>query len=114
MAQATCELLWRQHLLTSLHIRVHTCAKLFCDNKFAMHIATNPVFHERAKHVEIDCHTVKDEVKNGFIKLMHVASANQHDDILMKPLHPRPFQSILNCMFILTLFVPNPSSISSS
>lgn len=76
MAQATRELLWLQQLFTCLHLKVSTGAKLFCDNKSSMYIATNPVFHERTKHVEIDCHTVRDQVKNGFLKLMHVASAN--------------------------------------
>ncbi|CAA7045653.1 unnamed protein product [Microthlaspi erraticum] len=88
MAQTTCELLWLQQLLTFLQVEVCTSAKLFCDNKSAIYIATNPVFHERTKHVEIDCHTVRDQVKNGFLKLMSVASENQHANILTKPLHP--------------------------
>ncbi|CAA7046909.1 unnamed protein product [Microthlaspi erraticum] len=82
MAQTTCELLWLQQLLTFLKIEVCISAKLFCDYKSAIYIATNPVFHERTKHVEIDCHTVRDQVKNGFLKLMSVASENQHADIL--------------------------------
>lgn len=114
MAQATCELLWLQQLLTFLHIKVSTGAKLFCDNKSAMYIATNPVFHERTKHVEIDCHTVRDQVKNGFLKLMHVASANQHADILTKPLHPGPFNSILSRMSTSSLFTPQACSISKT
>lgn len=86
MSQVTCEFLWLQQLLTSLCVRVTTPAKLFCNNKSAMYIATNHVFHEPTKHVEIDCHTVRDQMKNGFLRLMHVSSANQHADILTKPL----------------------------
>ena len=110
MAHATCELLWLQQLLTSLHISVTTTAKLFCDNKSAMYIATNPVFHERTKHVEIDCHTVRDQVKKGFIRLMHVASANQHADILTKALQPGPFNSLLSRMSTSSLFSPSSTS----
>ncbi|CAA7023550.1 unnamed protein product [Microthlaspi erraticum] len=94
----------KQHLLTFLQVEVSTSAKLFCDNKSAIYIATNPVFHERTKHVEIDCHTVRDQVKNGFLKLMSVASENQHADILTKPLHPGPFFSLLNRMSVSSLF----------
>lgn len=97
---------WLQQLLTSLHMRVSTTAKLFYDNKSAMHIATNLVFHERTKQVEIDCHTVRDQVKKGFITLMHVSSTNQHADIMTKPLHSGPFHSLLHRMSISSLFLP--------
>ncbi|CAA7041490.1 unnamed protein product [Microthlaspi erraticum] len=114
MAQTTCELLWLQQLLTFLKIEVCFSAKLFCDNKSAIYIATNPVFHERTKHVEIDCHTVRDQVKNGFLKLMSVASENQHADILTKPLQPGPFFSLLNCMSMSSLFSSQRGSETSA
>ncbi|CAA7042927.1 unnamed protein product [Microthlaspi erraticum] len=104
MAQTTCELLWLQQLLTFLQVEVCTFAKLFCDNKSAIYIATNPVFHERTKHVEIDCHTVRNQVKNWFLKLMSVASENQHANILTKPLHPGSFYSLLNRFSVSSLF----------
>lgn len=95
MALATCEILWLSQLLKDLKVTVHTPAKLLCDNKSAMHIATNPVFHEQTKHIEVDCHTVRDQVKNGFMKLFHVSSSNQHADILTKSLHPGLFHNLL-------------------
>ena len=114
MAHATCELLWFQQLLTFLGVHVTTQAKLFCDSMSAIYIATNPVFHERTKHVEIDCHTVRDQVKNGFLWLMNVSSSNQHADILTKPLQPGPFTSILARMSTSSLFTPSSSSLPTS
>ena len=113
MAHATWELLWLQQLLT-LHIKVSTNAKLFCDNKSVMHIATNPIFHEQTKQMEIDYHTVRDQVKKGFITLMHVSSANQHGEIMTKPLHSGPFHSILNRLSISSLFLPPDGSVSET
>ena len=104
MALATCELIWLHQLLTDLKVSVSTSAKLFCDNKSAIHLAHNPVFHERTKHVEIDCHTIRDQLKNGFMRLFHVTSSDQHADILTKSLHPGPFHSLLSRFSISNLF----------
>lgn len=106
LALATCELIWLQQLLKDLHITMSSTPKLFCDNKSAVHIATNPVFHERTKHIEIDCHTVRDQIKAGCLLALHVSSGNQLADILTKPLHPGPFFSMLHRLSVSSLFLP--------
>ncbi|XP_019099653.1 PREDICTED: uncharacterized protein LOC109132484 [Camelina sativa] len=114
MVLATCELLWLNQLLKDLQVTVTSPAKLFCDNKSTIHIATNPVFHERMKHIEIDCHTIRDQMKNGFLKLFSVSSANQHVDILTKALQPGPFYSLLGRMSISSLFHPSHCFVSAA
>lgn len=89
MALATCK------LFRDLHVQVTMTAKLFCDNKSAIHIAMNPVFHEWTKHIDIDCHTVRDQLKVGRLQTLHVSTSNQLADILTKALHPGPFHSLL-------------------
>ncbi|CAM8914120.1 unnamed protein product [Rhodiola kirilowii] len=59
MAQSCCELVWLAAVLRDLRIPVTMPVALYCDNKAANHIARNPIFHERTKHIELDCHLVR-------------------------------------------------------
>ena len=45
-------------LLEELGFPQTTSTPLHADNTSAIQIATNPVFHERTKHIEVDCHSI--------------------------------------------------------
>ncbi|CAM8937957.1 unnamed protein product [Rhodiola kirilowii] len=86
MAAACCELVWLSRLLGDMGVHVASSIPLHCDNKAAIHIAHNPVFHERTKYIEIDCHLVRAHVLSGFINPVHVGTADQPADIFTKSL----------------------------
>ena len=67
MAKATFELIWLKQLLQELTFMLVQQMKLICDNLAAFHIASNPVFHERTKHIEIDCHFIREKILSGDI-----------------------------------------------
>ncbi|RVW65566.1 Retrovirus-related Pol polyprotein from transposon RE1 [Vitis vinifera] len=62
MALETCELIWLKHLLRELRFGNDEQMKLICDNQATLHIASNPVFHERTKHIEVDCHFIREKI----------------------------------------------------
>jgi hypothetical protein len=74
---------------------------IYCDNVSAMYLSSNPVQHQRTKHVEIDLHFVRDRVALGEVKVLHVPTTSQYADIFTKGL-PMPlfldFRSSLNIM----------------
>jgi hypothetical protein len=56
VADATAEMMWMQSLLAELGIKLTQATCLWCDNLGATYLCANPVFHARAKHIEIDFH----------------------------------------------------------
>ncbi|XP_057453144.1 secreted RxLR effector protein 161-like [Lotus japonicus] len=94
MAATVCEIQWLNYLLHDLEVSHSTSVSMYCDNRSVMHIAHNPSYHERTKHIELDCHIVRKKLQQGLIHLLPVSSSLQIADILTKPLAPAPFHSI--------------------
>lgn len=66
------ELAWLSRLFHELNFHHITPIPFKCDNQATIYIASNPVFHNRTKHIEIDCHFVREKLHEGFIPLSHV------------------------------------------
>ncbi|GJS67280.1 retrovirus-related pol polyprotein from transposon TNT 1-94 [Tanacetum coccineum] len=72
MAATTCELLLLSYWLKDLNIPTHCSVTLFCDNKSSQQIAANPYYHDRTKHLDIDCHFTRDKVQDGFLQTTYI------------------------------------------
>jgi histone deacetylase 1/2 len=99
VANAVAKATWIRQLLHELHRPSPPTTVVFCDNVSAVYMSTNPVHHQRTKHIKIDLHFVRDRVSMGQVHMLHVSSSRQFADILMKglpsPLFP-DFWSSLN------------------
>ena len=105
LATTTCEIQWLLYALQDLDIKHSQSALLYTDNKSTMSIATNPVQHERTKHIQIDCHLIHEKLQQHVIKLFHIPSRLQLTDIFTKPLSSLPFHHTLRKMNIIYIHV---------
>ncbi|XP_020547848.1 uncharacterized protein LOC110011667 [Sesamum indicum] len=98
MAAATCELKWISFLLRDFGIALDGPIPFHCDNQAALHIMANPVFHERTKHLDIDCHIVRNCYKEGFLEPVFVRSNVQLADLFTKSLSSSQFSSLIGIL----------------
>ena len=77
MANVSLKLIWIRDLLTMIGILPKCAVRLYDDNKVAIHIAENVVFHERTKYIEVDCHILCKKLEEKIIVAKHVSSGHQ-------------------------------------
>lgn len=107
MSAACSEIIWLRGLLTELGISQVQPTPLHADNTSAIQIVANPVYHERTKHIEVDCHSIREAYDRQIITLPHVSSNLQIADIFTKSM-PRQRHNFLSSKLML---VDLPTSI---
>ncbi|RVW59035.1 Retrovirus-related Pol polyprotein from transposon RE1 [Vitis vinifera] len=94
VSSTTSEINWICSLLIEFGITLPTPPVIYCDNVGATYLCSNPVFHSRMKHVAINYHFIRDQVKSGALRVTHVSSTDQLVDALTKPLPQSRFQEL--------------------
>ncbi|XP_052723839.1 receptor-like protein EIX2 [Vigna angularis] len=77
LAAIVCEIQWIYYLLQDLQVQEVGTPALYYDNKSARHIAHNQSFHERTKHIELDCHVVREKIQANLLRVLPVCSDEQ-------------------------------------
>jgi hypothetical protein len=95
IANATAELIWVQALLAELGVPQRCPPVLWCENIGATFLSSNPVFHARYKHIEVDFHFVRERVAHK-MQIQFISSKDQLADIFTKPL-PLPLFQFCRC-----------------
>ena len=88
LANATQEVVWLHRLLGNMGVTFNGATSLYCDNKSAIEIAHNDVFHERTKHIETYCHFIRQHCAQVTIQLQFVCSRDNTTDLCTKSLLP--------------------------
>nr|GEX35869.1 putative reverse transcriptase domain-containing protein [Tanacetum cinerariifolium] len=90
LADATYEVSWIKCLFKDLGVLTPFPTTIYCDNALAIALASNPVQYARTKHIEIDCHFVRDKIKQGLILPTFIPTQHQLADVLTKCLSKAP------------------------
>ena len=85
LANGAAEAMWVESLLKELGVIQQRTPILWCDNLGATYLTTNPVFHARTKHIEIDFHFVRERVAAGDLQVRFISSNDQLADVFTKP-----------------------------
>jgi hypothetical protein len=102
VANGVAEASWLRQLLAELHTPLSRSSLVYCDNVSAVYLSTNPVQHQRTKHVEIDLHFVRDRVAIGDVRVLHVPTTSQFADIFTKGLPSSTFTEFRSSLNIIS------------
>jgi hypothetical protein len=83
-----------------LHSPLSRATLVYSDNVSTVYLSTNPVQHQRTKHVEIDFHFVRERVAVGDIRVLHVLMIYQFTDIFTKGLPSSVFSEFWSSLNI--------------
>jgi hypothetical protein len=81
--------MWVQTLLDELEVSQSKAAVLWCDNIGATYLSTNPVFHARINHIEVDYHFIRERVAQKLLDIRFISLGDQVDDGFIKLLSTR-------------------------
>jgi hypothetical protein len=106
LSQTTLEMVWLKALVQEFGMDVHSPMKMHFDNQAAIYIINYYTFHERTKHVEVDCHFIRDNVLKRVISTNFTHSEDQLIDILTKGLRSNLFDNLCNKLNMFDIYTP--------
>ncbi|WMV34433.1 hypothetical protein MTR67_027818 [Solanum verrucosum] len=107
MASTVAEITWLIGLYKKLGVTIKQPVDMFCDNKAAIQIASNFIFHERTKHFYIDCYFVREKILQHMIKTQHISTRDQLEDLLTKGLWKAPHLHLMSKLGLKDIFQPS-------
>jgi hypothetical protein len=100
VANGVAEACWLRQLLQELHAPLTKSTLVYCDNVSAVYLSTNPIQHQRTKHVEIDLHFVWERVAISDVRVLHVPTTSHFVDIFTKGLPTSVFSEFRSSLNI--------------
>jgi len=79
MTLVICELIWLKQLFNEPKFEKNSQMLLICANHIALHVTSNLAFHEKTRHIEIDCHLIREKLESGDIIIIFLNSIEYYD-----------------------------------
>lgn len=95
---AACQGIWLRNVLRRITSESIGPVILCIDNRSAIDLAKNHVFHGRSKHMDIRYHFIRECVERGEVVLKHVSSSDQRADIMTKAMATIKFERMCNLL----------------
>ena len=111
VANGVAEACWLRQLLHELHHPLQKSTLVYCDNVSAVYLSSNPVQHQRTKHVEIDLHFVRERVSTGDVRVLHVPTTSQFADIFTKGLPTSVFAEFRSSLNVVSSDAPTAGGV---
>lgn len=107
MVAIVAEVVWLTGLFKEPGTDLVQPVQLHCDSKAAIQIAAHLIFHERAKHIHIDCHFLREKIVQGLIQTQHIRTTEQLTDLLTKGLYKIQHEYLLGNLGMKDVFHPS-------
>jgi hypothetical protein len=94
------ELYWLRMLFKDLQLPLLSSPIIWCDNIGALALASNPVYHARTKHIEVDMHFIREKVAIKDVCLKFISTVDQVADIFTKELSSARFNFLKDKLMV--------------
>ncbi|KAI3690760.1 hypothetical protein L2E82_48967 [Cichorium intybus] len=98
LSTAGCQAFWLRAVLEELRECQSGPTTIFCDNKSAIALSKNPVFHDKSKHIRIKFHFIRELVSNGEVEIEFCGTKEQVADFFTKALQVGNFKTMKECL----------------
>ena len=98
MTDAAKQAIWVHHFLYTIgksEVYKKKATTIFEDNKGALELTVNPVFHSQIKHIQVRYHAIRDYIEQGEIQLQYIPTDTMLADRLTKPLDRIKFERMI-------------------
>ena len=94
LSQATQEAIWMRKLLSDIGCKSEEPTTMYEDNQGAIEISKNAKFHNRAKHIDVRFHFIREKVSTNEVKVVYLSTEDMLADIMTKGLTKKRFQRL--------------------